>query len=491
MLSAIFAILVDQTASSIAGTALPYLQSITAATPDAASWILTAFNATYYACILLSPFLLARVGRRRLLIFALTAFALVSLALVYTTNFTAFVILRALQGAFQGCIFVPAVVLLFTSLPATALKFAPPAFVLVSLTGATLGTIISGYIADTYNGNIGFLPGAIATLLTALAIFIANHDTDAPQSDLKPDYIGVALSITMFGALQYLSNEGERRNWFDDPSVVIAAIVLAIAVTLFFGYEMYVSRNPHVDLRMFAKHRNLSVGGGINLVVGAIGYSVTVLIGYLELAVGATPTDAGAAVLVRVVTYAIGVPLAFYLLVLRQALDTRAIVRIGVVGTSLLLFAFAQSMTATAEIDTFFGLSLAFGLFFGLMNQPLGALVIGSLPLQLLASGIAIYKLSSPLGSMIAMGLMQTVFDHNSVAIQTRLAGSMVRSRPAIAHYIESHRGKTGGLTSLVVTQAHILAFASSMEILAAALLVVFPLVQLAQVKRPERKVRT
>jgi DHA2 family multidrug resistance protein len=253
---------------------------------------------------------------------------------------------------------------------------------------------------------------------------------------------------------------------------------------------MYITRDPHVDLRMFAKHRNLSVGGGVNLIVGAIGYSVTALVAYLELAVGATPTDAGAAVLVRVLTYAIGVPLAFYLLVLRQALDTRAIVRIGVIGTSLLLFAFAQSMTSTAEMDTFVGLSLAFGLFFGLMNQPLGALVIGSLPLQLLASGIAIYKLSSPLGSMIATGVMQTVFDHNSAAIQTRLAGDMVRGRPVIASYIQNHHGKAEGLTSLVVTQGHILAFASTMEILAVALLVVFPLVQLAQVKRPERKVR-
>ena len=124
VLSSVLAILVDQTSTTIINTGLPYLQAITTATPDQASWIVTSFNAAYYAFILLSPWMMARVGRKLLMVAALSGFAVISLILTVTTDFGPFVVLRFIQGACLGCIFVPAAVLLFTSLHPKALKFA-------------------------------------------------------------------------------------------------------------------------------------------------------------------------------------------------------------------------------------------------------------------------------------------------------------------------------------------------------------------------------
>src|ERR1700712_1294918 len=69
--SAILAILVDGTSTAIINTGLPYLQGITATSPDQGSWILTTFNAAYYSFIFLSPWLVARFGRRNLILTAL------------------------------------------------------------------------------------------------------------------------------------------------------------------------------------------------------------------------------------------------------------------------------------------------------------------------------------------------------------------------------------------------------------------------------------
>ena len=72
--AAVLAILIDGTAANVVSSGLPYLQGVLAATPDQASWILTVFNAAYYATIFFSPWLYARFGRKPLLLGALVGF---------------------------------------------------------------------------------------------------------------------------------------------------------------------------------------------------------------------------------------------------------------------------------------------------------------------------------------------------------------------------------------------------------------------------------
>jgi DHA2 family multidrug resistance protein len=483
VVSAVLAILVDQTSTAIVNTGLPYLQGITAASPDEASWIVTSFNASYYATILFSPWMMARVGRKRLMVGALGGFSLTSLVLAATSEYHLFLVLRFVQGALLGCVFVPAALLLFTSLPMRALKFAPPAFVLVALSGSTFGTVIGGYFADEYGGSSVFIPGCLATLATALLIAFAVNTPDRPQPDLRFDAGGLALSVVTFGAMQFLANEGERRNWLDDSTIVLSVAVLAVALPAFVVYELYFTRDPHVDFRMFAAHRNLSVGGIINIGIGAVGYSVTIFVAYLQAAIGATPTWAGALVLVRLATYAVGIPAAF-LLITSVRLDIRAVIIIGAVGSALGLTAFAHSMTTTAELGSFVGLSLLFGLFFGMMNQPLGALVIGSMPLPLLAAGVSIYKLTSPIGLMIATGGMQAVLDHRTAAFRSAIAENLSLGRAVVDRYVQLHHGNAAGLAALAAAQAQTLSYASVMALFAFILVAIIPIVFLAKVQK-------
>ena len=479
--SAILAIIVDQTSSAIASVGLPYLAGIVGASPDEASWILTAFNAAYYAMILLSPWMMARIGRTRLMLCALLGFAAVSAVLAVVSEYHVFVALRFVQGAFLGCLYVPAALLFFTSLPTRALRYAPPIFVLLSLSAATFGTVIGASVAERFGGSTIFIPGALATLVTALVIALAVRAKDAPQRTLVFDGIGLALSIAAFGSLQFLANEGERRNWFEDPTVVFAAIALAIALPAFVMYESTFTRHPHVDFRMFAKYRNLAVGGIISVTIGFVGYAVTLYLGYLENILGATPTEAGAAVLVRVLTYAVGVPLAF-VLVMRKVVDLRIVVAVGAIGSALGLIAFSRAMTPTAEIGSFALVSLAFGIFFGMMNQPMGTLVIGSMPLDLLAAGVSVYKLSAPVGAMIGSAVMQTLIDHRSVAIRTAIAGQITLGNAPVDAYIEAHRGNAAGLGGLVAMQAQTLAYADLTWVLGLLVLLVIPVVAFARV---------
>ncbi len=487
VISALLAIVVDGSSTSIINTGLPYLQGITAASPDEGSWILTSFNAAYYAFILFSPWMVARCGRRRLIITALLGFSLLSLLLAATSNFALFLVLRFLQGACLGCVFVPAVLLFFTSLSATALRYAAPGFVLTAIAGSTVGTLVGGYVADEFGGNVVFIPSAIATAVTALLIALAVRARDTVARDLPLDLIGLTLSILAFGAMQFLANDGERRNWLDDPSIVAAVWLLAIALGAFLWYELVGTRNPHVNLRMFAQYRNLAIGSLINIVIGATGYSVTLFVGYLQGSIGATPTVAGALVLVRLATYIVGVPAAF-LLTLNRVLSVRAVVLIAAGGSAIGFLGFAHSMTTTAELATFVDVSLFFGLFYAMLSQPIGALVIGSIPLPLLAAGISIYKLSSPIGLMIATGWMQFVIDHRTAVAQSAIAGDLHLGSPAVAPFVYDHHGSTASLARLATAQAQTLADAYGMALFAVVLLAIVPLVFLVKVAKAPAK---
>ncbi len=478
--AAVLAILVDGTASNIINSGLPYLQGVLAASPDQASWIVTTFNAAYYSTILFSPWLYARFGRKPLLLTGLVGFGVTSLALVGAHSLPLEIALRFLQGVCLGAVFVPAAVLLFTALPLKLLPFAPPFFAVSVLGSTTMGNAIGGYVADNYGGNAVYLPSAIATLVAAALVYLAAPNVDAPQGRLRPDVIGYTLSVITFGAMQYLANEGERRNWFDDPSIVAAVAILAVAAPAFVLWELGAYR-PHVNFLLLAQKRNLAVGAAVNIVLGLVGYSVITFVLYLETQIEATETLAGEMIALRLVTYVVGIVMAFAL-VKRRILSVRVVICLAALGSAVAFIAFGRSMTTTAEAGSFVTVSLLFGLLFSMLSQPVPALVLGSLGLADLPAGLSIYKVSSPLGLMIGTGLFQTLLDHRTTFHMTELAGSITPAQPTVALYLQ-HGGSRSTLNAIVQAQAQSLAFQDVMIVFAACVLLAIPLIFFADLR--------
>jgi len=475
--AASLAVLIDGTATNIVNSGIPYLQGNLAATPDESSWILTAFNGPYYSTILFSPWLYARVGGKPLLLTGLGGYCLTSLALLQAHAFPLEIGLRFVQGMMLGCVFVPAAILLFTSLPLALLPFAPPYFVTLVLGSGLMGNLIGGYISENYGGTDVYFFGAIAALMGTALVYFAAPSIDTPQRRLRPDVVGYALSITMFGALQYLANEGERRNWFDDPSVTIAFAVLAVAAPAFVLWELGAT-TPHVNFRLLKEKRNLAVGGAFNIVLGVVGYSILVFVQYLETQIQATETLAGAVVLLRLATYIVGIIVAFAL-VKGRVLGVRTVICVAAIGSAVTFFAYALSMTTTAETGSFIVVSLVFGLFFSMLSQPVPALVLGTLGLADLPMGVSIYKVSAPVGLNIGTALFQTLIDHRDTFHMSALAAAVTPARPAIGEFLQQG-GDVRTLASLVGSQAQSLAFQDAMIVFGAIVLLVIPIVFLA-----------
>jgi DHA2 family multidrug resistance protein len=478
----VLALLLDGSVTAVTNAGLPYLQGRVAATADEASWLITAFNACYYAAILLSPWLFVRFGPKRLLLMALSGFALVSISLIFVTSLPLMIVLRAVQGCFQGAIFLPAALLMFFSFPVQRLPLVIPSFALIVLGAGTVGSLVGGYFGDTYGGGSVFIPGALATILIAILVAWASLPDEFHDPSLRFDFIGVALSLTLFGSMQYLANEGERRNWFDSAGVIDAAILLAFSAPLFVLWELR-TRFPHVNFTLFSRFHNLSVGAGVNVVVGMLGYSVTALVAYTQTSLGFTPELAGSLVLVRLLAYFFGVPAA-YLLVAMRILDVRVVVSLAAAGIAVSFFGFAHVMTTTAEFESFIAISLIFGFFFSMASQPTPSLVVGGLPPALLLGGFAIYKVSSPIGLMIGTAIVQTFTDHRAAFHASILAAATTWHQAGVQTFL-SWGGRVSSLAALVASQSTTLAFADSMRLMGALTLLVIPVVSLVRVAKP------
>jgi DHA2 family multidrug resistance protein len=472
---AAFVMLVDGTAANTINAGLPYLQGISAATPDEASWIITAFNAPYYSTILFSPWLYARFTRKPLLLFGLLGFTAVSLLLAVAQPLETVVVLRFLQGLCLGCLFVPAAALLFSILPLRLLPLAPPIFAVIVLGAGTMGSFIGGYASETYGGFAVYLPGAVATLIGAIVIYFVAPSVDKPQPDLRPDVLGFILMLVAFGSLQYLANEGERRNWFDDDTVAFAATLLLGAASTFVIWELYFAESPLINLRLLAQKRNLAVGSAMNLLLGIVGYSVLAFILYLETIVSASATLAGAMILLRLVAYVPGIVFAF-VLVRYKIVGIRVVIIATAIGSALAFLTFAAKMTPTAEASTFVVVTLLFGFVFAMLNQPVPAVVLGTLGVTDIAAGLSLYKVSALIGLSIGTGITQTMLDHGAAAHASDLAGFVSPGSAPIARYLSSG-GNVATLTGLVSAQARALAFDDAMRVFGVLVLLAVPLV--------------
>lgn len=477
VLASVLALMLDASAGALINSGLPYLQGRVSASPDEGSWLLTTFNSAYYVTIVLSPWLFVRFGRKRMLLGALVGFAVTSLLLVPLRSLPLMLVLRVLQGAFQGAIFVPAGILMFLSLPLKLLPVGIPAFAFFSLGGGSIGPLIGGYFAENFGGGSVFVPGAAITLAIALLVALSAPDTDAPDRSLKLDVVGPALSFVVFGAMQYLANQGDRRNWFDEGHVRGAVVLLVLFGALYVFWNLRVTDHPTINLELFGRFPNLTTGALVNVLIGALGYGVTAFVAYMQRSLGVPPTLAGEMIVLRVAAYLVAIPLTYYV-VARRWLDGRLFVVLAAVGTSLSFLAFGWFMSARAPIESFILPSLVFGFVFGALNQPTPSLVLGSLPSASLLGGLALYKMSGPIGSMLGTAASQRFLSRRIALHTADLVEGVTPANGAIVEFV-ARGGPLGTIRRDIAAEASVLSYGDLMMLLAGASLLVVPLVAL------------
>src|SRR3990170_1461078 len=217
---------------TIVNVAIPHMLGAFAATPDQITWILTSYIVAAAVVMPLTGYLSTWLGRRRLLLFAIIGFVVSSALCGLSWSLESMVLFRLAQGVFGAPLVPLSQGILLDAFPRERHGQALAIFGLGIMVAPVIGPALGGYLTETYSWRMVFyinIPiGLIALLLSV------GYLPRRPVADIKTDWVGMGLLVLAVGALQYVLDQGQTREWFNSKAIVTGTIVAIFAGTAFF-----------------------------------------------------------------------------------------------------------------------------------------------------------------------------------------------------------------------------------------------------------------
>jgi MFS transporter, DHA2 family, multidrug resistance protein len=322
---------------------LPLIRGDFALSSDEGDWVVIIYLMFNFALLPLSPWLVERFGRRRVILTSLCGFIAGALASASAADFSMLVMARALQGASGAGLISTCHAAFRESFPDTHIGRSQVAFI-GSFVGAplVLGPLLGGLLFDNQlSWRWIFVTEASIGLVAFATCRLLLPERQPAQGRLELNVVGAALLASSLVPLQYIIYEGDRFGWWDDPRICALSALSAVAFIGFIAWQSRPSDTPLIDLRVFVRRRIAAVGAIIIFPVAVcLAASVALVVGFVQQLLGFTATLAGELVAIRAVAL---IPFAILAGVL---MDRRRASPQIVVSLGLMLLAIAGVMQA-------------------------------------------------------------------------------------------------------------------------------------------------
>jgi MFS transporter, DHA2 family, multidrug resistance protein len=391
----------------VVSASLTEIQAGLAASADEISWVQTSYLIAEVIAIPLSGFLSRALGTRFMFAGAAAGFTGASLMCGLSSSMNEMIVWRAIQGFIGGGMIPTVFASAYTVFPRSRMKIIVPMIGLIATLAPTVGPTVGGYLTGALSWHwlffINIVPG-IAVVGTTLALI----DFDKPDLSLfdQFDWLGLLFMAAFLGSLEYVLEEGQRYNWFDDETITLFAVVSAIAAVAFFA-RAFTARQPIVDLKAFS-NRNFALGSLFSFVLGIGLYGLTYLYplylarvrGYDALMIGETMFVSGIAMFVCA-------PVVGRLM---DKVDPRIMLVFGFVTFA----AGSWQMTYLTKDFDFGELFMpqvlrGIGLMFAMV--PITNLALGTLAPERLKNASGLFNLTRNLGGAFGLAALNTVLD--------------------------------------------------------------------------------
>jgi MFS transporter, DHA2 family, multidrug resistance protein len=396
--------------STIVNVALPTIEGNIGASIDDGTWIITGYIISNVIAIPLAPFLLQRLGRRQYFVMSIAGFTIASLLCGTATTLPLLVFYRVVQGAFGGGLIATSQIILRDTFPPEKIGSSSALFAVALTVGPALGPTLGGWLTDNLSWpwvfEINLVPGAIAAF-----IMLTMLRNPAEPKKLAFDWAGIGFLAIGLGSLQYVLDEGERHDWFGDGSIVAFALASVAGLAAFACWELFGTRRPIVDLRVF-RYRNVAVGAATAILLGMVMFGPTVMLPqYTQGILGFTPTMSGMLMLVRAIPVVLLTP---FVARLAGRIDTRIIIVTGCIVNAVSFALLGLRMTTQSDFGTLAVVVGISGVGQALVFVPLLVAVIGSVGGTDGPKASSFISLSFQLGASIVSTMLVTVFDRRT-----------------------------------------------------------------------------
>jgi len=288
----ILGMFVSMLASTVVSTSLPVIIHDLGGNQAAFTWVVTATLLTTAISTPIWGKLADLMNRKLLYQIALVIFVLATAAAGFSQNSETLIAFRAVQGLGAGGLAALSQVLMADIISPRERGRYMGLFGAVMAVSTIGGPLLGGVITDAWGWRWNFfvaLPFAVAALIIVQTTL---HSPVRAKKKTSIDYLGIVLlSAAVSLLLIWVSLAGDSFDWWSTETVLMVGGALVGAV-LFVIVELR-SKEPLIPLSLFRDLTfTLSVVASIATGIAMFGASVF-LSQYMQLARGATPTEAG------------------------------------------------------------------------------------------------------------------------------------------------------------------------------------------------------
>ena len=475
VVSVMLATLMQALDTTIANVALPNMQGTLSATQDQISWVLTSYIVAAAIATPATGWLASVMGRRRLLLIAITGFTAASVLCGLAGSIGAMVAFRLLQGLFGAALVPLSQSTLLDVYPREKHGAAMALWGMGVMVGPILGPPLGGWLTDTWSWHWVFLinvPIGAAALL-GVAASLPTDETHATRFDWR----GFAFLAIGIGALQLFLDRGEQQDWFGSVEIQIEA---ALAFLGFYLYAVHwkFSERPFLDLGLFAD-RNFLASNLFIFVLGVVLFATMALLPpFLQNLMGYPVVTTGLLLAPRGVGTLIAMMLVGRLLA--RGTDARLLAGIGMLLTAyslLLMTRFSLDVPQSMIVST----GVIQGLGLGLVFVPISTVAYSTLPMRARTEAAGIFSLVRNIGSSVGISIVMTLLSRNTQINHAEIAARLTPfggNAGQLAASLASGSG-VAALNAEVTRQASGIAFLDDFWLMMVMTVVAIPLLLL------------
>jgi DHA2 family multidrug resistance protein len=464
---------------TIVNVALPTVQGNLGASVDEGTWVLTAYVIANVVVIPLAPWLQLRFGRKNYFLASIAGFTLASMLCGMASSLDALILFRALQGAFGGGLLATAQIVLRDTFPESQLGVSQSIFALGTILGPSVGPTLGGILVDNLSWpwvfDVNLVPGILALAL----LWRYLRDNERPQK-ARVDVAGIALLVVAITCMQYVLDQGQRDDWFSDPSIQLCTVLALAAGAAFVWWELRVAQ-PIVDLRVL---RQPAVAAALLIASAFAGIIFPALLLLPQFTIETlrfTSTLAGMLIGVRALpVLLLTLPVASLIAVPR--FDLRWAIGGGMAIAGLGTLWLSSSITTQSEASTLAWPLLVIGIGSACVYSPLLVATMRAVPRDAGAKASSFIVLFFQLGGSISSASIVAFLDQRLQFHQTILAAQTTLSRLPVAEFLQ--KGSRAALESIIAAQSSALAYADAFFIAGVLAILVSPTVLLLARKR-------
>jgi DHA2 family multidrug resistance protein len=377
---------------------VPQIRGALSLTHEEGAWIVTLFLVAAAVATPLTGWLAGKLGWRRFMVATLAGFTLSSLACGLADSLASLLLARVAQGLFSAPLMPMGQGMLLATFPRRMHPLVLMLWGTGAVMGPTLGPILGGVMAESFDWRWAFLSMVpIGALTTALAAFaLGDQERGTARRLGMTGFIGLALCM---GSAQLMMDRGHQLDWFDSAEITIE-LILAVAGGMVFIANTVWSRLPFLDPRMF-RDWNFCVGLLVVFVMGAMSYTLIVLFPPLLQDLRHYP-DATVGYLMS--ARGLGNFLSFGVAVWATRFNARLALTAGLLLQVWAVWHMTMFSINVSEFDIYWT-NLVQGFGFGLAYTPMTVLAFSTLPGSLVVQGSAVFNVLRNFGSSLFISL--------------------------------------------------------------------------------------